>query len=248
MKTLFFTIGLIGLLSIFLVFTFPKSIQFESEEVMEEEFSPVELIRGIETVESVIGKIENNVLLRLNEDLKLWGGSELPAKIKLVGLKEERILQVYGSKEGVYSLFKSYPFTGFSGKLGPKLREGDRQIPEGIYRVEFLNPNSAYHLSIKINFPNRFDWQKARLDGRSEPGSDIFIHGKSVTIGCIPIGDLAIEELFYLLERALPNGVEMIISPRDFRVNPEFPEIDIVSWSSELYEKIMQNLARLPLN
>jgi len=62
-------------------------------------------------------------------------------------------------------MIKSYPFTGFSGGLGPKLREGDGQIPEGVYAIEYLNPNSQFHLSVKLDYPNVFDKAKGRADG-----------------------------------------------------------------------------------
>jgi len=68
-----------------------------------------------------------------------------------------------------------YRITAASGTAGPKLREGDRQVPEGIYRIVGLNPNSRYHLSMKLDYPNAFDRHQAARDGRARPGSDIFI-------------------------------------------------------------------------
>ena len=137
---------------------------------------------------------------------------------------------------------KSYKFTNFSGDLGPKLKEGDKQIPEGIYQLDYLNPNSAYHLSMKVNYPNAFDQAKGKIEGRDNLGSDIFIHGKNETIGCIPIGDEAIEELFVLSKNALSHGIDVVISPRDFRTNPDEPEITSVNWSDELYQNIKLKL------
>jgi murein L,D-transpeptidase YafK len=79
-----------------------------------------------------------------------------------------------------------------SGKAGPKLREGDGQVPEGIYRIDGLNPNSSYHLSLKLNYPNDFDLEQARTEGRTELGGDIFIHGKAVSIGKTRAGRVGI--------------------------------------------------------
>ena len=79
-------------------------------------------------------------------------------------------------------------------------------------------------------------------------GGDIFIHGKSATIGCIPIGDEAIEEVFLLAHKAMNNDIKVIISPRDFRVNSNFPEIDKIDWENELYELINNELKTLPNN
>ncbi|NJN46820.1 MAG: L,D-transpeptidase family protein [Candidatus Competibacteraceae bacterium] len=91
---------------------------------------------------------------------------------------------------------KHYPVLAASGTLGPKLCEGDRQVPEGIYRIKSLNPNSAYHLSLELDYPNAFDLRQAERDGRNNPGSAICIHGKAVSVGCLAMGDTAIEELY----------------------------------------------------
>ena len=198
-----------------------------------------------ETVESVIHKIEGEVSQRLKGVLQENGFETYPDQLLLVALKEERKLEVYGENEGRYQLLKTYNFTAFSGKTGPKLKEGDRQIPEGIYQIAYLNPNSSYYLSMKVNYPNDFDRQKGMADGRTDLGSDIFIHGKSVTIGCIPIGDEAIEELFFLATKAINRGIKVIIGPRDFRINSDFPVIEEISWEEELYEMIKQELENL---
>lgn len=156
--------------------------------------------------------------------------------LTLISLKEERRVEVWGhDTEGRREILRTFPFQGFSGTLGPKLREGDGQIPEGIYRVEYLNPNSSYHLSLKIDYPNAFDREKGRADGRERLGYDIFLHGKSVTVGCIPIGDEAIEELFTLVAQISPAKVAVIISPWDFRMRDDEPEVDEISWEGELY-------------
>ena len=205
-------------------------------------------MKGEETVESISEKIKENALVRLRPYLEKNGFNELPQKIVLIGLKEEQILEVYALDSDSFLLLKSYPFAAFSGSLGPKLKEGDKQIPEGIYKIEYLNPNSSYYLSMKINYPNEFDLQKTKFITIEELGSDIFIHGKAVTIGCIPIGDEAIEELFILVSNALPQNVKIIISPRDFRINPEFPKIDVIEWEDQLYSIIKKELSRYSKN
>ena len=79
-------------------------------------------------------------------------------------------------------------------------------------------------------------------------GGDIFIHGKSATIGCIPIGDEAIEEVFVLAQKAINKKVKVVISPRDFRTNPEYPNIAGIEWENELYELIEKEIKTLPDN
>jgi len=209
----------------------------------------VSKIKGKETVETRIEQIEEKVWNRLQNNLSLAGYKmDYPKEIILVAFKEEQILQVYAKDYNGIRIIKEYPFTAYSGKLGPKLKEGDRQIPEGIYNVEYLNPNSSYYLSIKVSYPNDFDKSKTELTNITELGGDIFIHGKAVTIGCIPIGDEAIEEVFVLTQKAITNNIKVIISPRDFRTNPSYPEIDEINWENELYNKIEDELKTLPNN
>ena len=135
-------------------------------------------------------------------------------------------------------MIKSYPFTGFSGGRGPKLREGDGQIPEGVYAIEYLNPNSQFHLSVKLDYPNVFDKAKGRADGRDRLGFDIFIHGGSATIGCIPIGAAGIEEVVLMVSEVGINNVTAIVSPYDMRTNTKRIEIPGIIWEQELYDLI----------
>ena len=141
-------------------------------------------------------------------------------------------------------MIKSYPFTGFSGGLGPKLREGDRQIPEEVYAIEYLNPNSQFHLSMKLDYPNAFDKAKGRADSRDRLGFDIFIHGGSATIGCIPIGDAGIEEVFLMVSEVGINNVTAIVSPYNMRTNTKRIEIPGIIWEQELYDLIRAEFVR----
>lgn len=198
------------------------------------------------TVNSVVESISPKVIERLTPNLLSLEG--LPSKITLVALKKERRLQVYVHKTGGPQLLKTYPFTSFSGGLGPKLKQGDLQIPEGLYTIENLNPNSRYHLSMRVSYPNDFDRRMAKKDGRTKLGGDIYIHGDNVTIGCIPIGDEAIEELFVLAANALPNGIDIISSPVDFRAQDKAPEIEGIEWEQELYNAIRNALHKFPVD
>lgn len=123
----------------------------------------------------------------------------------LRAFKAERELEAWVKEKGKeeWILLKTYPFCSSSGTLGPKRREGDRQIPEGIYYIDRFNPRSKYHLSLGLNYPSTAD----RLLGDPEiPGSDIFIHGGCKTVGCIAITDPGIEEVYVLAEWAKGNG------------------------------------------
>ena len=167
-----------------------------------------------------------------------------PKKLTLIGLKHERVLEVWAEVKGEAIYITSYPFTAFSGRLGPKFREGDRQIPEGIYGIGYLNPNSKYHLSMNIDYPNDFDKRMAKKEKRTNLGSAIMIHGKDVTVGCIPIGDKSIEELYFLVEKVGIKNTKVILAPIDFRSR----EVKIKSskhpWLKELYSEIKKEMQR----
>jgi len=170
-----------------------------------------------------------------------------PQKIILVGLKQEKTLEVWVSQgDGPPKFLKSYPILAASGTLGPKLKEGDLQVPEGLYKIDALNPNSRFHLSLRVNYPNPFDKIKGKLDGRENLGCDIMIHGQSSSIGCLAIGDEAAEELFILAAETGIQNISVILSPVDFRVR-SLPAgaIPGPDWISELYQSIQKELLTL---
>ena len=175
---------------------------------------------------------------RLQPHLAQAGFTDLPKQLALLAFKEEQIVEVWGKQEQTWRCITAYPFTATSGTLGPKLREGDGQIPEGLYRIEILNPNSTYHLSLRVNYPNDFDRAMAERDKRTRLGGDIYLHGKNATVGCIPVGDQAIEDLFVLVYAAGLPQVRVIIAPCDFRKNPARPELSDLVWGRLLYDMI----------
>lgn len=103
-----------------------------------------------------------------------------------------------------YQLFKTYNFCAHSGTLGPKLIEGDLQTPEGFYQINVFNPQSTYYLSLGVDYPNKVDL--ARTGKGKSPGGDIYIHGNCVTVGCIPLTDDLIKEVYVLAVEARNNG------------------------------------------
>lgn len=112
--------------------------------------------------------------------------------------KAGKTLEVWMKNPGdkFYQLVKVYEFCASSGVLGPKVMEGDKQTPEGFYYINVLNPMSNYHLSLGINYPNAVDAE--RTGKHNNPGGDIYIHGSCETIGCIPLTDDKIKELYLL--------------------------------------------------
>lgn len=130
-------------------------------------------------------------------------------QIFLRAFKQERIIEVWGknSQNASFTKLMDYDFCAFSGQLGPKRREGDRQIPEGIYFIDRFNPKSKFHLSLGLNYPNDSD---KILSDPDAPGSDIFIHGGCQSVGCIAITDEKIREVWVLAELSKKNGQSAI--------------------------------------
>jgi murein L,D-transpeptidase YafK len=106
-----------------------------------------------------------------------------------------------------FQLFKTYKVCALAGTLGPKRMGGDFQVPEGFYYINEFNPRSNYYLSLGINYPNVSD---RILSDSLQPGGDIYIHGSCVTVGCIPITDGQIEELYILAAHAKDAGQDFI--------------------------------------
>lgn len=173
-----------------------------------------------------------------------------PSRYVLLGLKQERELQLYAAGPGTPLHFiRSFHVLGASGDLGPKLREGDHQVPEGIYQIVYLNPRSIAHLSMALSYPNAFDRARAAEDGRDPAtlGGDIMIHGGWKSVGCLAVGDQASEDLFVLAADAGFDSATVIISPVDFRrstlpVGYRAP----VPWVSQLYTQLRTTMFNLP--
>jgi murein L,D-transpeptidase YafK len=178
----------------------------------------VSRLRGRVTIEQRLQSLEATGRTRIRDAVRNAGLAYPPVDLVLAGFKAERRLDVYaGHESGSLVLVKSYPIQGASGTLGPKLREGDHQVPEGLYRIISLNPNSRFHLSIKLDYPNEMDRSIAAAEDRANLGGDIFMHGGSASVGCIAMGDEAIEELFALTADTGFEAVQVVLAPMDFR-------------------------------
>jgi murein L,D-transpeptidase YafK len=132
-----------------------------------------------------------------------------PVEMYLRSFKYERELELWvKDKQGQpFKLFKSYKVCQQSGTMGPKRMEGDFQVPEGFYYINEFNPNSNYHLSLGLNYPNASD---KILSDSTRPGSAIYIHGSCVSVGCIPIDNMPIEEVYLLANYTKSAGQEFI--------------------------------------
>lgn len=136
----------------------------------------------------------------LKKELTNAGFNVTNFEVYLRIFKYEKEVQVWLKSPGTskFKLFKTYAICSSSGELGPKRTQGDGQVPEGFYEIESFNPVSSYHLSMKVGYPNKSD----NLKAEGKPGGDIMIHGNCVTIGCVPIENDPIEELYILCVEA----------------------------------------------
>ena len=133
-----------------------------------------------------------------------------PAKFVYIrSFKYDARLEVWvkNSIKEQYKLFKTYKVCMQSGTMGPKRLQGDYQVPEGFYYINEFNPNSNYHMALGLNYPNASD---KILSDSLRPGGDIYIHGSCVSVGCIPVTDQQIEEIYVITSYAKNNGEEFI--------------------------------------
>ncbi|WP_421875357.1 L,D-transpeptidase family protein [Pacificispira sp.] len=172
-----------------------------------------------------------------------------PHEIVMVGLKQERRLELYGrALDGELQFVKAYPFQAWTGRMGPKLMEGDRQIPEGVYGVEYLNPNSIAHVSLKIGYPNAFEKERGKEDGRTDLGGDIMIHGwTNGSQGCIVVTDADVEEIFTLASDTGLGQMRILLAPSDLRREPASVPEDAPLWTEIVYRDLVEEMARLPI-
>ncbi|MBN2571511.1 MAG: hypothetical protein JXA68_05235 [Ignavibacteriales bacterium] len=183
---------------VFILFLIVSISKSRSQSFLEEQ-------RSYSKVKLAFDEKENDLLLEISQ----LGINNNSFEIFLRAFKKEKILEVWikNKTDEFYTLFKKYDFCSFSGDLGPKRKEGDLQIPEGIYFINHFNPLSSFFLSLGINYPNESD---KILSDQERPGGEIYIHGGCATIGCIPITDDRIKELYILAVLAKSFGQNKI--------------------------------------
>lgn len=141
----------------------------------------------------------------ITKNLKEKGLTLNNLNILIVAYKDNDELEIYAKKknENTYGILTSYKICSRSGQLGPKRKQGDNQVPEGFYHIDRYNPTSNFYISLGINYPNQADKIKSNA---SNLGGDIFIHGSCVTIGCMPMTDDKIKEIYLYAINAKNNG------------------------------------------
>ncbi len=169
-----------------------------------------------DTLDSV-SKAEKPLPAEIIQSMKAKGMTRTsPVMVRI--FKEEGVLEVWKQKDtGRYDIVKTYEICKWSGKLGPKYMEGDRQAPEGFYTVRpaQMNPKSRYHLSFNIGFPNTFDSAHGRT------GQHLMVHGDCSSAGCYSMTDPQVEEIYAFARDAFRGGQrEFQIQAYPFRMTP----------------------------
>ena len=165
----------------------------------------IDFQKSLQRPSEAMSKNETALKKQFEEKKLAW-----PAKyVYLRSFKYDSQLEVWvkNDRKESYKLFKTYKVCALAGTLGPKRMEGDYQVPEGFYYINEFNPKSTYHLSLGINYPNISD---RILSDINSPGGSIYIHGSCVTVGCIPLTDNYIDELYIISAHAKDQGQDFI--------------------------------------
>lgn len=157
-------------------------------------------------ISSIFNKWEDSVRKQFEQQKLAWP----PQAMYIRSFKYDKQLEVWvkgSDPKEPFRLFKTYKVCMQSGTMGPKRMQGDYQVPEGFYYINEFNPNSNYHLSLGLNYPNASD---RILSDSLRPGNAIYIHGNCVSTGCIAISDAPMEELYFIASNVRAQGQEFI--------------------------------------
>ncbi len=178
------------------------------------------LIMGETLTEDRVAEARKAAGPRVTQMRQATGNNSQKYAIYIRAFKLEKQLEVWGAEAttGPFKKIATYTIAAQSGVLGPKRREGDRQVPEGLYVIDRFNPASRFHLSIGVNYPNASD---KILSDQTKPGGDIFIHGDAKSIGCLAMTDEKIKEIYLLALDARNGGQKSIrVDIFPFRMTP----------------------------
>jgi murein L,D-transpeptidase YafK len=191
-------------------------------------------------IAAILSKAEDSVMKQFKSKNLVWP----PSAVYVRSFKYDRQLEVWVKDDSAqkFVLFKTYKICMQSGTMGPKRMEGDYQVPEGFYHINEFNPNSNYHLSLGLNYPNASD---RILSDSVKPGGAIYIHGNCVSTGCIPISDEPIEELYIITGAAKAQGQEFIpvhIFPIKYNVKSSLEYLNNATKDDAYLQKFNKNI------
>jgi murein L,D-transpeptidase YafK len=169
---------------------------------------------------------------QLKEDIKAININTEGFDVYLRAFKNEKKMEVWlkNTRDIKYTLFKAYDICASSGTLGPKRQEGDGQVPEGFYSIDLFNPTSNYYLSMRVSYPNSSD---QILKTGKNAGGAIMVHGNCVTIGCLPMTDDKIKELYVLCLEAKNRNSTVKIDIFAAKLTPENMKVLNGNYSKE---------------
>ena len=170
-----------------------------------------------------------------------------PKRLAFLVFKNTEQFEIYASDGHDWRYIRTFSVLAHSGGPGPKLLSGDDQVPEGIYRIIGMNPESHFDLSLHLSYPNAFDRQMARRDNRTDLGGKIYIHGSDRSIGCVAIGNTAIQQVFPLVYYVGIHHVQVIIAPDDLRIYKPIYGRAYPKWLPLKYARIGSALQQFPV-
>lgn len=215
--------------------------------------SEVQRIVARKSIDDRLVEFRAPVEARLRADVERAGLAYPPRRLALLAFKDAKRLELYGTDvptgdaAPAWRFIRAYPILAASGGPGPKLAKGDGQVPEGVYGIESLNPNSRYHLALRVSYPNYDDRARALADGRAHLGGDIMIHGSNASIGCLAMGDQTAEDLFVLAALAGIEHVRVIIAPSDPRMSKLATREGSPPWVAALYIQLAEAVSEYPI-
>lgn len=206
--------------------------------------------RVFTSVDEVLKTYGTTVRAKLNPIFSAANVSYPPTKMTWICLKQEKVLLLFApDKSGVQKQVLGYPIIGASGGAGPKLKEGDLQVPEGFYSLPSFHPNVIAHLAMDVNYPNEEDRAHAKKEHRKNLGCDILIHGSRWSTGCLAMGNEPIEEMFVLAYDTGIKNISLIFAPCNLA--NQKPVIDFQkqpAWLPALYKRISAAQKSFPID
>lgn len=172
-----------------------------------------------------------------------------PHSMTWIALKEEKQLLLFAkNKTGAYKQVLNYPIIGTSGVAGPKLKEGDKQVPEGFYKIAGFRPNLVAHIGMDVSYPNAADKAHAQAEKRRNLGCDILIHGSKWSTGCLAMGNEPIEEMFVLAHDVGAKNISLIFAPCNLlHAAPAVNFKKQPAWLHDLYRELRTEMSHYPI-
>ncbi len=214
---------------------------------VEADFDPVRPKPLGMTVGQALKKFGPEAKKRLHAEFQNAGVLYPSKAINIVCLKSEKLLLLFAKgQDGQFKQIASDPLVSYSGELGPKLKEGDLQIPEGLYKITSMD--AITHLCLWVNYPNQQDKANASVDHRTHLGGKIQIHEGVYSTGCVVINHDDMADLFVLAHDIGIGNIDLILAPCNFMIRE--PQLDMSKqpkWLPNLYTELRKKLAVLPM-